>query len=95
MVVLDVALLTGKAFLLVFGLFLAIQRVEGAGRAVGEERGELLRLQLLLDPVELTATRWHWWGGRREGGEGGREGGREGREGEGEAERWEEIGRKK
>lgn len=51
--------LTRQPLLLVARLLLAVELVEGAGGPVGEERGELLRLQLLLDTVELAAAGRH------------------------------------
>lgn len=50
---------TCKTFLLVFGLLLPVEGVEGPRRAIGEERREFLRLQLLLNAVELTSAGRH------------------------------------
>lgn len=42
-----------------FGLLFPVQSVEGPRWTVGEKRRELLRLELLLDAVELTAAGGH------------------------------------
>jgi len=42
-----------------FGLLLPVERVEGPRWAVGEIGRELLRLELLLDSVKLTAAGRH------------------------------------
>lgn len=53
-------MLTSEALLLVTSLLFAVELVEGTWAAIGEDGRELLRLQLLLDTMELTATRRHW-----------------------------------
>lgn len=50
---------TCQPFLLMLGLFFSVERVECPRRAIREKRRELLRLQLLLDAMELTAAGWH------------------------------------
>jgi hypothetical protein len=42
----------GKSFLLIVGLLLLGELVECAGRLAWQLAGELLRLQLLLDPAQ-------------------------------------------
>lgn len=50
---------TCQTFLLVFGLLLSVEGVEGPRGAIGEEWREFLRLQLLLNAMELTSAGWH------------------------------------
>lgn len=51
--------LTSQTFLLVPSLLLSVELVEGARFSVRKQRRELLRLQLLLNTVELAAAGRH------------------------------------
>lgn len=50
---------TCQTFLLMFGLLLPVEAVEGPRWAVGEKWREFLRLELLLNAVELTSAGRH------------------------------------
>jgi len=54
---------TCQPLFLVLGLFFPGELVEGAGWSLGGQGRELLRLQLLLDAVILTAAGRHCGGG--------------------------------